>query len=391
MPAVVQIQIRNGEAADWVSENPILLAGEIGFETDTLKAKIGDGVTSWNARSYWDMGLGVGALIAALATKQDLSEKDQPDGYASLDGSGKIPSSLLPAIAITDTFPVASQAAMLALDAETGDVAVRSDNSTSYILSGTDPSNLSHWTQLLSPGTVVSVNGQSGVVTLSTTHIAEGSNLYFTVARVLSSPLTGISFVDYSQVFATDSVLIALGKLQQQINVTNVRIDNLPAPTPIYEPSIKMIGTNHEEVNYATDTESNKYTFAIPPDTFFPGCTLEICTLIQFTEGGTGGRYAIIRASNDSGDPLGGTLLMMAIKEGSDRQAGVYVAKMFFIDGGIQLVGNTTGNYGLFSEEAVESHLDISQEIFLFFNAFSDDVEEIRYRAIDIIKHYPQS
>ena len=88
MPAIVEIQIRNGEASLWITENPILLEAEIGFETDTLKAKIGDGVTAWSLLPYWDLGLGVGALIAALSTKQDLSEKDQPDGYASLDGSG---------------------------------------------------------------------------------------------------------------------------------------------------------------------------------------------------------------------------------------------------------------------------------------------------------------
>lgn len=38
---------RRGTAAEWVAQNPILSAGEIGFETDTKVIKIGDGLTTW--------------------------------------------------------------------------------------------------------------------------------------------------------------------------------------------------------------------------------------------------------------------------------------------------------------------------------------------------------
>jgi len=48
----VQIQLRNGTAAQWTSANPILALGEIGVETNTTKAKIGDGATAWNSLSY---------------------------------------------------------------------------------------------------------------------------------------------------------------------------------------------------------------------------------------------------------------------------------------------------------------------------------------------------
>lgn len=52
MAVVTQIQIRRGTAAQWTSANPTLAAGEMGFETDTLKAKIGNGSTAWNSLSY---------------------------------------------------------------------------------------------------------------------------------------------------------------------------------------------------------------------------------------------------------------------------------------------------------------------------------------------------
>ena len=47
----VQIQVRRGTASQWTSTIPNLAAGEIGFETDTNKFKIGTGV-AWNSTAY---------------------------------------------------------------------------------------------------------------------------------------------------------------------------------------------------------------------------------------------------------------------------------------------------------------------------------------------------
>jgi hypothetical protein len=44
-----QLQIRRDTAANWISNNPTLAAGEFGYETDTGKLKIGDGSTVWNS------------------------------------------------------------------------------------------------------------------------------------------------------------------------------------------------------------------------------------------------------------------------------------------------------------------------------------------------------
>ncbi len=52
MPVVTQIQNRRGTAAQWTAANPVLAAGEFGVETDTNKAKIGNGSTAWNSLSY---------------------------------------------------------------------------------------------------------------------------------------------------------------------------------------------------------------------------------------------------------------------------------------------------------------------------------------------------
>jgi hypothetical protein len=46
------IVVRRATAAQWTSANPTLLAGELGYESDTGKAKFGDGSTTWNSLSY---------------------------------------------------------------------------------------------------------------------------------------------------------------------------------------------------------------------------------------------------------------------------------------------------------------------------------------------------
>lgn len=48
-----RMQQRRGTAAQWTSANPVLGAGEIGFETDTNKFKIGDDATAWGSLPYF--------------------------------------------------------------------------------------------------------------------------------------------------------------------------------------------------------------------------------------------------------------------------------------------------------------------------------------------------
>lgn len=63
----------------------------------------------------------------------------------------------------------------------------------------------------------------------STNDVPEGTSLYFTVARVLASVLTGIGFSSAIAVTATDTILVAIGKLQAQINAIFTTLD-LKAP-----------------------------------------------------------------------------------------------------------------------------------------------------------------
>jgi hypothetical protein len=56
MAVVTQIQIRRGTASQWTSANPTLASGEFGYESDTGKAKIGNGSTAWNSLAYQGAG-----------------------------------------------------------------------------------------------------------------------------------------------------------------------------------------------------------------------------------------------------------------------------------------------------------------------------------------------
>ena len=47
-----RLQQRRDTAANWTSNNPTLAAGEIGYETDTAKFKIGNGSTAWTSLAY---------------------------------------------------------------------------------------------------------------------------------------------------------------------------------------------------------------------------------------------------------------------------------------------------------------------------------------------------
>jgi len=73
----IRIQLRRDTTANWTTNNPILLPGEIGVETDTLKFKIGNG-SRWNATTSYAFKAG------------------EANGLATLGPTGKIPTSQLP-------------------------------------------------------------------------------------------------------------------------------------------------------------------------------------------------------------------------------------------------------------------------------------------------------
>jgi chemotaxis protein histidine kinase CheA len=108
------------------------------------------------------------ATQAALDAKLDDSQKGAAGGLAELDGSGFVPLAQIPATVMSNSFAVADEAAMLALSANVGDVAIRADENKTYILNQTPATDVNNWLWLKTPtDAVLSVAGKTGAVTLA--------------------------------------------------------------------------------------------------------------------------------------------------------------------------------------------------------------------------------
>ena len=79
----VRIQNRRGTASEWTSANPTLAAGEVGYETDTGKFKVGNGSTAWSSLSYFEVA---GELT--LNDLADVTTADKTDGSVLYYDSG---------------------------------------------------------------------------------------------------------------------------------------------------------------------------------------------------------------------------------------------------------------------------------------------------------------
>ena len=179
-----------------------------GIQTEVVPATASSGAASsgqlvaLNASGQVDSSMlpsSVSTAVAQAGAAQPIAAKGQPNGYASLDANGMLPSSQLPPLAIDQTYVVTSQAAMLALAANVGDIAIRSDINETFILQSLPASTLSHWQQVLTPASPVqSVNGQVGVVNLTASNIsgfgtAAVANTTGAGAAVTTGPTTSVS------------------------------------------------------------------------------------------------------------------------------------------------------------------------------------------------------
>jgi hypothetical protein len=147
----------------------------------------------------------LGTLSSDLAAKADLV-------------GGVVPNSQLPALAITEYLGIAAdQTAMLALTGQRGDWAIRTDTSTTWVITTDGGSQLSDWTELATPADAVSsVNGYQGTVVLSAADVGAATAAQGTLADSALQPAdqywsrTG---TDLSPANAGDSVDIGPGNI----------------------------------------------------------------------------------------------------------------------------------------------------------------------------------
>lgn len=133
-----------------------------------------------------------------------------------LDVNGFIKSNLIQNIFLNQQYVVSSQAAMLALTTFTGNFIIRTDTSQIFIkLNNTNPAALSDFAVATTPASVLSVNGQTGVVEVGITNmLARGSNTTDFNNAVASSP-------------AVSNNSSAITALQSNVTTINTNLSNL--------------------------------------------------------------------------------------------------------------------------------------------------------------------
>ena len=190
-----------------------------------------------NVDNTTDLNKPISTLTSvALNNKADLSLLNAPNGFAGLDGNGKIPSNLLPPISFSSVAIAASAAEMINLGTTSskGTICIRTDLSKSFVLSVDYSALANDWIEILTPGAPVqSINGRTGTVSLSTTDITEGTNQYFTQtkARNAMGANAPINYSISTGIFSADTLtsvsgLATRGYLLQQIGNTNSNISN---------------------------------------------------------------------------------------------------------------------------------------------------------------------
>jgi hypothetical protein len=222
-----------------------------------------------SVKAYYTAGTGIslssGQISSTITQYTDTDadarislQKGANNGICELDANGLVPTNHLPPLAITDVHVVADAAARLALVAQEGDVAIQTDDSSSWIYDG------SAWVAFGVSGAVVSVNGQTGTVSLDTDDVSEGStNQYFTSTRAKTAAVvnsTAGSETDQApSVSAMKSYVTANGGTVNSVNSVSPVAGNVTLTTDnINQGSTNLYFTNTNFDNrLATKTTDN--------------------------------------------------------------------------------------------------------------------------------------
>ena len=220
-----RMQQRRGTAAQWISTNngdgPILNAGEIGFESDTNKFKIGDGVNHWVDLTYFTDAAGATAAInalidgapAALNTLNEIAAaiNDDPSFFTTIATNlSNHESDTTNVHGIADTAELATKAFAASL------------------LTGATKSNIT----ITGDKNGLTISAENGVADSTTDNLTEGStNKYFTDERaqdaIGNNVGTGLSYND-----STGAVSVNTTEIQARVaDVSDTEIGYLNGVT----------------------------------------------------------------------------------------------------------------------------------------------------------------
>jgi len=256
-----RILLRKDHSDNWTSNNPILLAGEIGIETNTLKFKIGNG-SRWNDISTYAFNAGL------------------PNGVALLDADGLVPLSDLPSdVALSaDVISMISDAIA---DITTTDVTEgtnlyftdqRAQDATAVTIQAaidtaaadaTSKAALAESNAINTAATSASQAVTSAIIALTTTDIAEGDNLYFTderVASAITSNLTTSNVPEGSRLYFTNQRAVAANNVavQNAVNTALLSIEDLRTEIAATYVTDTSLGNTLDANGYVIDADRNQ-------------------------------------------------------------------------------------------------------------------------------------
>ena len=157
-------------------------------------------------KKYVDDGLSAKADSSSLGTASTKDTWTSSWNVPVLDSNWKLATSILPWVALTDTFTVSTSSDLTSLSsAEQWDLAIVTSENKTYVLAQDPYSTSANWKEILSPtGWVTSVNWQTWAVTLSIPSITS-TTATLTVVGWSSSTQT----VNVTGVTASNQVIVA--------------------------------------------------------------------------------------------------------------------------------------------------------------------------------------
>jgi hypothetical protein len=184
----VQIQLRNGTAAQWTSANPTLAVGELGAETDTGKFKIGTGSTAWNSLAYAAAGTVTSVGLSAPSIFTVTGSPVSSSGTLAISYSGT-------ALPVANGGTNATSAGITAFNNITGYTASGATGTTSTNLVFSTTPTLTNPTVTNYVETLYSANTSTAI----TVDLANGTvqNLTLTASATITMPtaVAGKSFI----------------------------------------------------------------------------------------------------------------------------------------------------------------------------------------------------
>jgi len=221
------MQQRRGTASQWTSSNPILNAGEMGWESDTNKFKIGDGTNHWADLDYFidansTVNPSFGTSIVFEGATADSYETTLQATDPSADRTITLPDASGTVALTSDIAELSQDAIDAALTAGTGITKTYNDNANTLTLA-VDTTTIQARVADVSDTEIGYLNGVTSAIqtqldakfataNASTTNISEGTNLYFTDERaqdaVGNSLGSGLSYNDSTGAVSVDTATI---------------------------------------------------------------------------------------------------------------------------------------------------------------------------------------